>query len=110
MVNIKPGRVGGCLEARRIHDLCRAHGVAVWCGGMLETGIGRAANVALAELPGCSLPGDTSASSRYYASDITAPFELVDGHLEAPTGPRTGVDPVPDLLDEVTTSREWIAL
>ncbi|MFJ4770926.1 o-succinylbenzoate synthase [Streptomyces uncialis] len=109
VVNIKPGRVGGYLEARRIHDLCRAHGVAVWCGGMLETGIGRAANVALAALPGFSLPGDTSASSRYYARDITAPFELVDGHLEVPTGPGTGVSPVPELLDEVTTSREWIA-
>lgn len=59
VVNIKPGRVGGYLEAKRIHDVCRAHGVAVWCGGMLETGIGRAANVALAALPGFTLPGDT---------------------------------------------------
>ena len=67
IVNIKPGRVGGYLEARRIHDLCVAHGVPVWCGGMLETGLGRAANVALAALPGFTLPGDTSASGRYYA-------------------------------------------
>ncbi|MGW6690858.1 o-succinylbenzoate synthase [Streptomyces sp. NPDC054961] len=110
IVNIKPGRVGGYLEARRIHDLCRAHGVAVWCGGMLETGIGRAANVALAALPGFTLPGDTSASSRYYAHDITPPFKLSDGHLDVPDGPGIGVEPVPAILDEVTTSTEWIAL
>ena len=66
IVNIKPGRVGGYLEARRIHDVCAAHGMPVWCGGMLETGLGRAANVALAALPGFTLPGDTSASGRYY--------------------------------------------
>ncbi|MER8047698.1 o-succinylbenzoate synthase [Streptomyces sp. NPDC094032] len=110
IVNIKPGRVGGYLEARRIHDLCRAHGVAVWCGGMLETGIGRAANVALAALPGFTLPGDTSASSRYDTTDITPPFALSDGHLDVPTGPGIGVEPVPAILDEVTTSTEWIAL
>ncbi|MCT9929583.1 o-succinylbenzoate synthase [Planotetraspora sp. A-T 1434] len=108
IVNIKPGRVGGYLEARRIHDLCRAHGVAVWCGGMLETGIGRAANVALAALPGFTLPGDTSASRRYYARDVTAPFELRDGHLAVPTGPGIGVDPDPAVLAEVTTSVEWL--
>ncbi|WP_248958903.1 o-succinylbenzoate synthase [Sphaerisporangium perillae] len=110
VINIKPGRVGGYLEARRIHDLCRAHGVAVWCGGMLETGIGRAANVALAALPGFTLPGDTSGSRRYYATDLTAPFELRDGHLTVPTGPGIGVDPLPEILDEVTTSTEWITL
>ncbi|MBN6055638.1 o-succinylbenzoate synthase [Nonomuraea sp. RK-328] len=110
IVNIKPGRIGGYLEARRIHDLCRAHGVAVWCGGMLETGLGRAANVALAALPGFTLPGDTSASRRYYATDITEPFELSDGHLDVPTGPGLGVDPIPSILDEVTTSTEWIPL
>ncbi|MBO3748046.1 o-succinylbenzoate synthase [Streptosporangiaceae bacterium NEAU-GS5] len=108
IVNIKPGRVGGYLEARRIHDLCRAHGVAVWCGGMLETGIGRAANVALAALPGFTLPGDTSASRRYYATDLTAPFVLRDGQLDVPTGPGIGVDPIPDVLDAITTSIEWI--
>ncbi|GAA2353032.1 o-succinylbenzoate synthase [Nonomuraea africana] len=110
IVNIKPGRIGGYLEARRIHDLCRAHGVAVWCGGMLETGLGRAANVALAALPGFTLPGDTSGSRRYYATDITAPFELDGGHLTVPTGPGLGVDPVKEILDEVTTSTEWIPL
>ncbi|MFI9550061.1 o-succinylbenzoate synthase [Nonomuraea endophytica] len=110
IVNIKPGRVGGYLEARRIHDLCRAHGVAVWCGGMMETGIGRAANVALAALPGFTLPGDTSGSSRYFATDLTAPFELADGHLAVPAGPGIGVDPEPDVLSEVTVSTEWIPL
>ena len=110
VVNIKPGRVGGYLEARRIHDVCVAHGVPVWCGGMLETGLGRAANVALAALPGFVLPGDTSASDRYYATDITEPFVLDDGHLAVPTGAGLGVQPVPDLLEEVTTSAEWLSL
>ncbi|MEV4745508.1 o-succinylbenzoate synthase [Streptosporangium sp. NPDC049248] len=110
IINVKPGRIGGYLEARRIHDLARAHGVALWCGGMLETGIGRAANLALAALPGFTLPGDTSASRRYYATDITAPFELHEGHLEVPTGPGIGVDPVHDILDEVTVSTEWITV
>jgi O-succinylbenzoate synthase len=110
IINIKPGRIGGYLEARRIHDLCQANGIAVWCGGMLETGLGRAANVALAALPGFTLPGDTSASRRYYATDITQPFELTDGHLQVPTGPGIGLEPIRDLLDEVTTSTEWITL
>ncbi|GAA1405416.1 o-succinylbenzoate synthase [Catellatospora coxensis] len=109
VVNIKPGRVGGYLEARRVHDVCAANGVPVWVGGMLETGIGRAANVALAALPGCVLPGDTSASDRYFRRDITAPFVLADGHLAVPTGPGVGVDPDPDALAEVTTATEWIA-
>ncbi|MCO1655653.1 o-succinylbenzoate synthase [Pseudonocardia humida] len=108
VVNIKPGRVGGYLEARRIHDVCAAHGVPVWCGGMLETGLGRAANVALAALPGFTLPGDTSASGRYYATDITEPFVLDDGHLDVPTGAGLGVAPLPDRLAEVTTATEWI--
>lgn len=108
VVNIKPGRVGGYLEARRIHDVCVALGVPVWCGGMLETGLGRAANVALAALPGFTLPGDTSASGRYYASDITEPFVLDDGHLDVPTGPGLGLVPVPDRLAEVTTATEWL--
>ncbi|MEU6058948.1 o-succinylbenzoate synthase [Streptomyces sp. NPDC047097] len=110
IINVKPARVGGYLEARRIHDLARAHGVPVWCGGMLETGVGRAANLALAALPGFTLPGDTSGSSRYFATDITEPFVLADGHLDVPTGPGLGVQPLPDVLKEVTTSTEWIAL
>ncbi|MFS8479006.1 MAG: o-succinylbenzoate synthase [Micromonosporaceae bacterium] len=110
IVNVKPGRVGGYLEARRVHDVCAAHGVPVWAGGMLETGLGRAANVALAALPGFTLPGDTSASDRYYARDISRPFTLVDGHIAVPTGPGLGVDPDPDILAEVTTATEWINL
>ena len=90
VINIKPGRVGGYLEARRIHDLAVAHGIAVWCGGMIESGIGRAANVALASLPGFTLPGDVSASDRFYRQDITAPFVMKDGHLDVPTGPGLG--------------------
>ncbi|MET1075096.1 MAG: o-succinylbenzoate synthase [Umezawaea sp.] len=110
IVNIKPGRVGGYLEARRIHDVCVAHGVPVWCGGMIETGLGRAANVALAALPGFTLPGDTSASDRFYRTDITTPFVLDDGHLPVPTGPGLGVEPLPDELEAVTTSTEWLPL
>lgn len=108
VVNVKPGRVGGYFEARRIHDVCAAHGVPVWCGGMLETGIGRAANLALAALPNFVLPGDTSASDRYYARDITPPFVLTDGYLDVPTSPGIGVDPIPDLLEEVTVRTEWL--
>jgi len=108
VVNVKPGRVGGYLESRRIHDVCAAAGVPVWCGGMLETGIGRAANVALAALPGFTMPGDTSASDRYYRTDITEPFVLDHGTLAVPTGPGIGVLPDPDRLAEVTTRREWI--
>jgi O-succinylbenzoate synthase len=108
IVNIKPGRVGGYLEARKIHDVCDAHRVPVWCGGMLETGIGRAGNIALAALPNFTLPGDTSASDRYYVQDITAPFVLHDGRLPVPTGPGLGVTPVADALEEVTTSVEVV--
>jgi O-succinylbenzoate synthase len=108
IVNVKAGRVGGYLEARRLHDACRDRGVPLWCGGMLETGIGRAANVALAALPGFTLPGDTSASDRYYRQDLTAPFVLEAGHLAVPTGPGLGVEPRPDVLEELTTSVEWV--
>jgi o-succinylbenzoate synthase len=104
IVNIKAGRVGGYLQARRIHDLCLARGVAAWCGGMLETGIGRAANLALAALPGFTLPGDLSASDRYFRRDITAPFLLADGALAVPDAPGIGVDVIPELLEELTTS------
>jgi O-succinylbenzoate synthase len=103
VANIKPGRVGGYLEAVRIHDLCRDRGVPVWCGGMLETGIGRAANAALAALPGFTLPGDISASNRFYARDIvTDPIELVEGHVAVPTTPGLGFTLDRDVLDEVT--------
>ncbi len=98
IINIKPGRVGGYLPAVAIHDLCVDRGIPVWCGGMLETGIGRAMNVALAALPGFTLPGDTSASDRYYAEDLTEPFVLHDGRLSVPTGPGSGVTVRTDLV------------
>jgi o-succinylbenzoate synthase len=110
VINIKPGRVGGYLEAVRIHDLAAAHGLAVWCGGMVETGLGRAANAALGALPGFTLPGDISASDRFYATDITEPLVLEDGHMAVPTGPGLGVAPIPEVLESVTTSTEWIPL
>jgi O-succinylbenzoate synthase len=108
IVNIKAGRVGGYLEAVRVHDVCRANDVPVWCGGMLETGIGRAANCALAALPGFTLPGDLSASARYFADDITEPFVLDDGRLRVPTGPGLGVTPLPDRLRATTTAVELV--
>ena len=101
VVNIKAGRVGGYLEAVRIHDVCQELHVAVWCGGMLESGLGRAANVALAALPWFTLPGDTSASARYFAEDLTEPFVLHDGQLTVPTGAGTGVEVRTELL------RDW---
>jgi o-succinylbenzoate synthase len=108
VVNVKPGRVGGYLEARRVHDVCAAHGVPVWCGGMLETGVGRAGNLALAALPGFTLPGDVSASARYYREDLTEPFVMEDGRLRVPTGPGLGVTPDPGRLAELTTSVETV--
>jgi O-succinylbenzoate synthase len=108
IVNVKAGRVGGYLEAVRVHDVCSALGVPVWCGGMLETGLGRAANVALAALPGFALPGDTSASARYYAEDLTEPFVLDQGRLPVPTGPGLGVAPRPEMLAKVTTGRSYV--
>lgn len=88
IINIKVGRVGGYSPALAIHDLCHSRGIPVWCGGMLESGIGRAHNIALASLPGFSLPGDISASSRYFARDVIVPEVLVeaDGTVEVPRG------------------------
>jgi O-succinylbenzoate synthase len=102
IINIKPGRVGGYLEARRIHDVCAGRGVPVWMGGMLETGIGRAANVAMAAMPNFSLPGDTSASDRYYGRDITEPFILREGRLKVPEGPGLGVSVDEEYVDSIT--------
>ena len=110
IINIKPGRVGGYLQAKAIHDRCVELGAPVWCGGMLETGLGRAANVALAALPGFTLPGDTSASNRYYREDITEPFVLKDGRLAVPTGAGIGVDPLPDVMSGMTVAIEEIAV
>ena len=107
IVNIKQGRVGGVREARRVHDVCADRGVPVWCGGMLETGIGRATNLALAAMPGFTLPGDTSASRRYFEDDLTEPFEMEpDGTMEVPKGPGIGVEPRPDRLAATTVHVE----
>jgi len=108
IINIKPGRVGGYLEARRIHDLCAKHDVPVWMGGMLETGLGRAGNVAMAAMPNFKLPGDTSASERYYHRDITEPFVLVDGRLNVPDGPGLGVNVDVAYLESITTSSQVV--
>jgi o-succinylbenzoate synthase len=93
IINIKAGRVGGLSQGLEIHDLCRTHGLPVWCGGMLETGIGRASNLALASLPGFTLPGDISASDRYYRRDITTErFTLnPDSTITVPVGPGLGI-------------------
>jgi O-succinylbenzoate synthase len=93
IINIKAGRVGGLTEAVAIHNLCYARGVPVWCGGMLETGVGRAANLALASLPGFSLPGDISATDRYYQTDITQEqFQLnKNSTIDVPVGPGLGI-------------------
>jgi len=93
IINIKAGRVGGLSQAVAIHDLCRERSVQVWCGGMLETGVGRASNLALASLPGFVLPGDISASNRYYAEDITCERFLLnpDSTINVPSGPGLGV-------------------
>ena len=110
VINIKQGRVGGLLEAKAIYELALAQGVPVWCGGMLETGIGRAANLALASLPGFTLPGDTSASRRYFAEDLTTPFEMdPDGTMAVPDGPGLGVDPLPGRLEACTLQVERIS-
>src|SRR5439155_24506612 len=103
VINIKPGRVGGVLEGRRIHDVAMERGVPVWIGGMLETGIGRSLNLALASMPGVTMPGDTSASERYFHQDITDPFVLAaDGTMAVPAGPGIGVEPLPDRLGACT--------
>jgi len=106
VINIKPGRVGGYIESKKIHDLCVRNNIPVWCGGMLETGIGRAANLALAALPGFTLPGDTSASARYFKQDITKPFVMDDGYLTVPTGPGIGIEPDLEFLNSITKNKE----
>jgi len=100
--------VGGLGQARRIHDLCQERGVPVWCGGLLETGVGRAHNVAIASLPNYTLPGDVSASDRYYERDVVVPpFRLnSDGTIDVPRGPGIGVEIDRDFLETVTVRRE----
>jgi O-succinylbenzoate synthase len=110
VINIKAGRVGGISEAIGIHNLCRDKGIPVWCGGMLETGIGRASNLALASLPGFSLPGDISATDRYYAEDITKENFLLneDSTITVPSTPGLGVTVDPAILKKYTIRKvEW---
>jgi len=110
VINIKIGRVGGYSQALAIHDLCNSQGVPVWCGGMLESGIGRAHNIALASLPGFLLPGDISASSRYFARDVIVPDVKVsgDGTVEVPSASGIGFEVDWDYLNSRTASVEKI--
>ncbi|WP_181275084.1 o-succinylbenzoate synthase [Brevibacterium oceani] len=103
VINIKPGRVGGFIEAKKIHDLAAAHGVAVWHGGMVETGLGRAANAALASLPGFTLPGDISGSNRFFHEDITEEIVMHDGKVDVPAGVGFGVSIDPAKLERFRT-------
>jgi O-succinylbenzoate synthase len=111
IINIKLGRVGGFREAKRVHDVAEAHGIPVWCGGMLESGIGRAHNIALATLPNCVLPGDVSASKRYWARDIVSPAVEVSprGTISVPTAPGFGYEIDFDFLKHVTMREEIIS-
>ena len=103
VINIKPGRVGGYIEAKRIHDLSAANGVAVWHGGMVETGLGRAANAALASLPGFTLPGDISGSNRFFHEDITEEIVMHDGRVDVPDTVGFGVTIDPAKLEKFRT-------
>jgi o-succinylbenzoate synthase len=110
IINIKLGRVGGLLQAKRIHDLCLAHGIPVWCGGMLESGIGRAQNIAMSTLPNFSLPGDVSASARYWHEDIISPEVTVTprGTIQVPTGPGIGFEPRLDRIANLTVRQDHL--
>lgn len=108
IINIKPGRVGGFTESKLIHDYCTSKNIPVWCGGMLESGIGRAGNAALASLPNFTLPGDISASKRYYKEDIVEPEFTVnkDGTMDVPTKPGIGVEVNMKNLNKVTVNKK----
>lgn len=109
VVNVKAGRLGGFLEAVRVHDLCAERGVPVWCGGMVETGVGRAANLALASLPNFSLPGDLSASGRFFQRDLTEPLEVAaDGTIALLPGPGSGAVVDEEALKAFSTWRLWL--
>ena len=111
IINIKLGRVGGHTVSRRIHDLCERHGIPVWCGGMLESGIGRAHNLALSTLPNFTLPGDVAASQRYWEQDIVLPEITASpqGTIRVPTAPGIGFEPRMDLIDKFTVRKERLA-
>jgi o-succinylbenzoate synthase len=111
IINIKPGRVGGFTVSKRIHDVCARNDIPVWCGGMLESGVGRAYNVALASLPNFSLPGDLSPSARYWEQDIVRPEWTMDGEgmVTVPrTKPGLGIEPDVDRIDDLTVRRELL--
>ena len=111
IINIKLGRVGGHTAAKRIHDLCLSRGIPVWCGGMLETGIGRAHNIAMSTLENFSLPGDVSASKRYWSEDIIEPEVEVSrqGTIRVPTAPGIGFAPRLPLIEKLTVRKEVLA-
>ncbi len=103
VINIKVSRVGGLREAKRVHDVCQERGVPVWCGGMHEFGIGRAANVAIASLPGFELPGDVSGSDKYYHFDLVVPpIRAQNGLVTVPEGPGIGHEPILERISEHT--------
>jgi O-succinylbenzoate synthase len=107
VVNVKIGRVGGLAEARRIHDVCARAGIPVWCGGMLESGVGRAMNIQLATLPNFVKPGDTSSASRYFDEDIVdPPLEADHGEMPVPAGPGIGVEVLRHRVQQYTISSE----
>ncbi len=108
IINLKLGRVGGHAAARRIHDLCQSRGIPVWCGGMLESGIGRAHNIAMSTLANFVLPGDVSASRRYWEADIIEPEVEVTplGTIRVPTGPGIGFQPLLDRIEKLTVRKE----
>jgi O-succinylbenzoate synthase len=110
IINIKLGRVGGLLQAKRIHDLCQRNNVPVWCGGMLESGIGRAQNIAMSTLPNFSLPGDVTASRRYWHEDVIAPEVTVSpqGTIKVPNGPGIGFAPRLDRIGSITVRQEHL--
>jgi len=110
IINIKLGRVGGLHEAKRIHDLCQKHAIPVWCGGMLESGIGRAHNIAMSTLPNFSLPGDVSASKRYWHEDVISPEVTVSpqGTIKAPTAPGLGFSPRLERINSLTTRHQLL--
>jgi len=111
IINIKLGRVGGYTAAKQIHDLCQANSIPVWCGGMLESGIGRAHNIALSTLPNFILPGDVSASRRYWHEDIIEPEVTVSaqGTIRVPAGPGIGFVPRLDRIEQLTVRKERLA-
>jgi o-succinylbenzoate synthase len=111
IVNIKLGRVGGHAEARQIEEICRTNGIPVWCGGMLEAGIGRAHNIAMATLPGFTLPGDVSASARYWSEDIIEPPVTVSAHgtIQAPEKPGIGFDINLKRIEQLTIRQKRVS-